>query len=104
MWGRRVSERGKEEASAGWVGFCWAAAGRARGEGRWATAGCWLDRLGPFVLFLFFTDSFLFLITEINITFEIQFQIGSNQNQKFGKIKIISLNTLEPFPKYFIFI
>ena len=54
MWGRRVSERGKEEASAGWVGFCWAAAGRARGEGRWATAGCWLDRLGPFGLFFFF--------------------------------------------------
>ena len=45
------------------LGLSWAGSGRP-------------DSGGPFTIFL---KPFLFLIAEFNLTFEIQFQIGSNQ-------------------------
>ena len=90
-WSRAGSGRERERG----LGRCWAAR-EVRENGPRLAAG--LTGSAPLSFSFFFTDSFLFLITEINITFEIQFQIGSNQFHKFCKIKIISLNTLEPFP------
>ena len=67
----------KKREGVGWTG----AGLRARGR-KWAAAGLvfglsWFGRPG-FPLF-FLTKPFLFLITEFNLTFEIQIQIGSNQ-------------------------
>ena len=90
MRARDVSGRERERRGADDAGL------RGAGEmgRRWAVSA----GLTVVALLLFFFKPFLFLITEFNLTFEIQFQIGSNQIQKFCKIKIISLNTLEHFP------
>ena len=69
-WGPVVSEREREERR----GRCWAAGCGGDGPrvGRFGRPDCG----SPFTIFF---KPFVFLITEFNLTFEIQIQIGSNQ-------------------------